>query len=69
MILENIDITTLDYIHTHKTGALLETSVLSGALLTGASDAVLQRLSVYAHHIGLAFQIVDNVLDITVTQE
>lgn len=67
--LQNIDIKTLDYIHTHKTGALLETSVFSGALLTGASDSVLQRLSVYAHHIGLAFQIVDDVLDITGTQE
>ncbi|MDZ7950702.1 geranylgeranyl diphosphate synthase CrtE [Nostoc sp. DedQUE09] len=67
--LENIDIKTLDFIHTHKTGALLETSVLSGALLTGASDSVLQRLSVYARHIGLAFQIVDDVLDITGTQE
>ncbi|MBH8563862.1 polyprenyl synthetase family protein [Nostoc sp. CENA67] len=67
--LQNIDIKTLDFIHTHKTGALLETSVLSGALLTGASDSILQRLSVYARHIGLAFQIVDDVLDITGTQE
>ncbi|BAY41827.1 polyprenyl synthetase (plasmid) [Nostoc sp. NIES-2111] len=67
--LQNIDIKTLDYIHTHKTGALLETSVLSGALLTGASESILQRLSVYARHIGLAFQIVDDLLDITGTQE
>ncbi|MDZ8189486.1 MAG: polyprenyl synthetase family protein [Nostoc sp. ChiSLP02] len=67
--LQNIDLKTLDFIHTHKTGALLETSVLSGAMLTGASDSVLQRLSVYARHIGLAFQIVDDVLDITGTQE
>lgn len=67
--LQNIDIKTLNFIHTHKTGALLETSVLSGALLKGASGSVLQRLSVYAHHIGLAFQIVDDVLDLTGTQE
>ncbi|MEH2283869.1 MAG: geranylgeranyl diphosphate synthase CrtE [Nostoc sp.] len=67
--LQNIDIKTLNFIHTHKTGALLETSVLSGALLKGASESILQRLSVYARHIGLAFQIVDDVLDITGTQE
>lgn len=67
--LQNVDIKTLDFIHTHKTGALLETSVLSGALLTGASDSILQRLSIYSRHIGLAFQIVDDLLDITGTQE
>ncbi len=65
----NIKIETLDFIHTNKTGALLEASVLSGALLTGASEEVLQRLSHYARHIGLAFQIIDDVLDITATQE
>jgi len=67
--LQNIKIETLDFIHTNKTGALLEASVLSGALLTGASEEVLQRLSHYARHIGLAFQIIDDVLDITATQE
>jgi geranylgeranyl diphosphate synthase type II len=65
------DITTetLTEIHTRKTGALLETSVLSGAILAGASSEDLQRLSIYAQNIGLAFQIVDDILDITSTQE
>lgn len=65
------DITTdtLTFIHTHKTGALLETSVVSGAILAGASDEEVQRLSRYAQNIGLAFQIVDDILDITATQE
>lgn len=66
---QNIDIETLDFIHAHKTGALLETSVISGALLAGVDDKVLQTLSRYASHIGLAFQIIDDVLDITGTQE
>jgi len=60
---------TLEFIHRHKTGALLEACVTSGALLTGASADDLQRLSRYAQNIGLAFQIIDDVLDITATQE
>ncbi|MBH8576836.1 polyprenyl synthetase family protein [Nostocaceae cyanobacterium CENA369] len=67
--LQNIDIETLNFIHTHKTGALLETSVLSGALLVGVDDKVLLPLSHYARNIGLAFQIIDDVLDLTGTQE
>jgi len=65
------DITTeaLTEIHTRKTGALLETSVVSGAILAGASLEDLQRLSTYAQNIGLAFQIVDDILDITATKE
>ena len=65
----NIDINTLNFIHAHKTGALLEASVLSGALLAGANDQVLQRLARYARNIGLAFQIIDDVLDVTATTE
>lgn len=60
---------TLNYIHTHKTGALLEACVVCGGILAGASDTELERLSRYAQNIGLAFQIVDDILDITSTQE
>lgn len=60
---------TLTFIHTHKTGALLEASVLSGAILAGAEAADLQRLAKYSQNIGLAFQIVDDILDVTATQE
>ena len=60
---------TLSFIHTHKTGALLEASVLTGAILAGASPDTQQRLSRYAQNIGLAFQIIDDILDITATQE
>ncbi len=67
----NSDVTleTLNFIHRHKTGALLEASVVCGAVLANASEADLQRLSRYAQNIGLAFQIIDDVLDITATQE
>lgn len=65
----DVDISTLNYIHTHKTGALLEASVVSGAMLAGASSELLERLSQYAKNIGLAFQIVDDILDITATSE
>jgi geranylgeranyl diphosphate synthase, type II len=60
---------TLSFIHTHKTGALLEASVVSGAILAGASKADVTRLSNYAQNIGLAFQIIDDILDITATDE
>ena len=60
---------TLSFIHTHKTGALLEASVVSGAILANASQADIERLSKYAQNIGLAFQIIDDILDITATDE
>ncbi|MBD2744138.1 geranylgeranyl diphosphate synthase CrtE [Coleofasciculus sp. FACHB-1120] len=60
---------TLNFIHTHKTGALLEACVVCGAILAGAESETLQRMSRYAQNIGLAFQIVDDILDITATQE
>lgn len=66
---QSISLETLNFIHTHKTGALLETAVLSGALLASAPELTLQALSRYARNVGLAFQIVDDVLDITATPE
>ncbi len=60
---------TLSFIHTHKTGALLEASVVTGAILAGASETDINRLSQYAQNIGLAFQIIDDILDITATDE
>ena len=60
---------TLSFIHTHKTGALLEASVVTGAMLANASEEDIARLSKYAQNIGLAFQIIDDILDITATDE
>ncbi|MBW4441326.1 MAG: polyprenyl synthetase family protein [Plectolyngbya sp. WJT66-NPBG17] len=66
---KDVSLDTLNFIHTHKTAALLEASVVSGGILAGGSDSDIQRLTRYAQAIGLAFQIVDDLLDITSTQE
>ncbi len=65
----DISVETLNFIHNHKTGALLEASVLCGGILPGASSEDLQRLCCYSQNIGLAFQIVDDILDVTATKE
>lgn len=65
----DISLETLHYIHTHKTAALLEACVSCGAILAGADEETRERLSRFAQNIGLAFQIIDDILDITQTQE
>lgn len=52
----------LQYIHENKTGALLKLCVRMGAILAGASENDIERLSIYANKIGLAFQIKDDIL-------
>ena len=52
----------LEYIHKNKTGALLRLCVRMGAILAGASDIDLERLTSYSEKIGLAFQIKDDIL-------
>jgi geranylgeranyl diphosphate synthase type II len=59
----------LEAIHRAKTGALLCSSVRLGAIYAGAPEAKLEALSRYGSHIGLAFQIVDDILDVTQTPE
>ncbi len=54
----------LAYIHRSKTGALIRASVRSGALAAGASAVELERLTRYGEKVGLAFQIVDDILDV-----
>jgi geranylgeranyl diphosphate synthase type II len=63
------DLATLEYIHRSKTAALITASVVSGGLYAGATDADIVRLRTYGQSIGLAFQIVDDVLDVTQTSE
>ncbi|MGB3238388.1 MAG: geranylgeranyl diphosphate synthase CrtE [Geitlerinemataceae cyanobacterium] len=65
----DVTLETLNFIHTHKTSALLEASVECGAILAGVEKANLDRLSRYAGNIGLAFQIIDDILDITASKE
>lgn len=54
----------LDYIHTHKTGALIKASVCTGAMLGGGSQGQIDNLAEYAENLGLAFQITDDILDV-----
>lgn len=60
-----IEIPMLQYIHTHKTGCLIQAALLVGARLSGASRTQRQALSVYGETLGLAFQITDDILNIT----
>ncbi len=60
---------TLDYIHRSKTGAMLRVSVVAGGILAGANDEQLAQLARFGERIGLAFQIADDILDVTSTSE
>ncbi len=57
------------YIHTHKTGALIRASVRIGAIMANSSPAKLNMLTEYGEKVGLAFQIIDDILDVTGTKE
>jgi geranylgeranyl diphosphate synthase type II len=59
----------VDYIHAHKTGALIRTSLRVGAMLCGADAAQVRALSVAGADLGLAFQIVDDILDVVSSSE
>lgn len=59
-----LDFEGLTDIHRRKTGALIMAAVKSGAILAGASDIKIQALSLYAGHIGIAFQIADDILNV-----
>jgi geranylgeranyl diphosphate synthase type II len=63
------DAELLETIHRAKTGALLRASLRIGAIHAGASDAEYLALSRYGEHIGLAFQIVDDILDVEESSE
>ncbi|MBI5084686.1 MAG: polyprenyl synthetase family protein [Acidobacteria bacterium] len=59
----------LEKIHRAKTGALLRCSLRMGAIHAGAGETALEAISRYGGHIGLAFQIIDDILDVTQTSE
>jgi geranylgeranyl diphosphate synthase type II len=61
---KDVDFPTLQYIHIHKTGALILVSVRVGARLGGASEEALKALTHYGEGVGLAFQIADDILNI-----
>jgi geranylgeranyl diphosphate synthase type II len=54
----------VEFIHTHKTGALIAASVTSGAVLGGGTEAEVKAIRGYGESIGLAFQVADDILDV-----
>ncbi|MCE5285750.1 MAG: polyprenyl synthetase family protein [Pelosinus sp.] len=64
-----IDINTLKFMHQTKTGALFRAALESGARLAGGGPEKVEALITYAEEFGLAFQITDDILDVTGTQE
>ncbi len=58
-----LDFPVLEYIHTHKTGKLIAIACKVGAILSGASEEMVDAVYIYGKHIGFAFQIIDDVLD------
>ena len=59
----------IDYIHLNKTAALIVAAVRAGAMIGHADDKLLDDLTDYAEALGLAFQIQDDILDVTGTAE
>lgn len=66
---KNVGIDTICFIHKNKTAALIEASMLIGAVLAGANEKELEQIEKAATNIGFAFQIQDDILDITSTTE
>lgn len=61
---ETITPALIEYIHTHKTGALFRVAIRCGGILAGANEDELTALTLYGENIGFAFQIVDDLLDL-----
>lgn len=66
---KKVDLEQLDYINERKTGALIEASMMIGAVLAGATDEAVKQIETAASKIGRAFQIKDDILDVTSTSE
>ncbi|TMW83364.1 hypothetical protein EJD97_001923 [Solanum chilense] len=62
---KQVSLTELEYIHHHKTAKLLEAAVVCGAIMGGGNEVDVERMRSYARCIGLLFQVVDDILDVT----
>lgn len=66
---QTLTLEQLEEVHLNKTGALLSFSILAGAIIANVSEEIMSALEKYAFHIGLAFQIQDDILDVEGTSE
>ena len=66
---KSLDVAALKEVHLRKTGALIEASVLAGAVCAGATETQTAALHQFSRNIGLAFQVMDDVLDVTASSE
>ncbi|WP_411266015.1 polyprenyl synthetase family protein [Bacillus sp. NMCN1] len=66
---KQVSLTELESIHARKTGKLLTFSVAAGAMVAGASDDDIEKLREFSYHIGIAFQIRDDILDLEGSEE
>jgi geranylgeranyl diphosphate synthase type II len=66
---KGVTLEDLTWIHTHKTATLLQVAVASGAILGGATPEQVQACEKFALNIGLAFQVADDILDVTASTE
>jgi geranylgeranyl diphosphate synthase type II len=66
---KQLSLEELEFIHIHKTGKILEYCVIAGAVFAGANEFELKNLTAFAHHLGLAFQIRDDILDLEGNEE
>ncbi len=66
---KEVDTERLEQIHRGKTGAIIRAAVRMGAIIAGVDEGALAQLTTYAEKLGLAFQIADDLLDVTATSE
>lgn len=66
---KEVGLEVLEYIHLHKTARLLEAAVACGGIIGGAGEEEVERLRRYGRAVGLLFQVVDDLLDVTRTSE
>ncbi|MBO6015156.1 MAG: polyprenyl synthetase family protein [Lachnospiraceae bacterium] len=66
---EDVDLQRLLFIHEKKTAALIQAALCTGAVLAGADEETVSRLELVGYNVGVAFQIQDDILDVTGTQQ
>ncbi len=69
VVSKKVDLNTLKQMHQKKTGALLNCSIKFGAVLNNANENDVSILESFANHLGLAYQVQDDVLDVTTSDD